>query len=307
MKTWRFPSSKCARRLASMMKLQGGQARIHAVVGILSALTLLASGCASGGGNTLAQDLAWERWYKCNHFGGLLLDRIDATGQIWVKYGDGFADLAPWRACLQRAAAEQAQRRPSSTAQQQRPLTIVAASPSPEAMPTWKRGDEWAYRWESPQGKGTFVWSVDREELLDGVTYYVVKAGDTLELYYRKSDFAFYMEKRNGQVETRHTPPTAVFAWPLVPGAKMEVRYTRERPLERLTQEMVLTCETGPVESVNLQAGTFDAVKVVCRNSRTNAPNFEWWFSPAIKHSVRERSHFTYGVRERELIGVKLR
>jgi hypothetical protein len=148
---------------------------------------------------------------------------------------------------------------------------------------------------------------MDREETIDGVAYYVLKSGNTRELYHRKSDFAFYMDKLNGQVETRNTPPLAYFAWPLVAGAKTEVRYTRERPLERQTQEMVLTCETGPLEPVTVQAGTFDAVKVACRNSRTNTPAFEVWFSPAIKHSVRERTHFSYGVRERELIGVKLR
>ena len=155
--------------------------------------------------------------------------------------------------------------------------------------------------------KGTFVWSVDREETLEGATYYVIKSGTTREVYYRKSDFAYYMDKLNGQVETRHTPPTAFFSWPLVPGAKTEVRYTRERPLERQTEQMVLTCETGPVESVTVQAGTFDAVKVACRNRRTNAPSFEWWLSPATKHLVRERTWFSYGIRERELIGLKLR
>jgi len=277
--------------------------RIACVVATL----LLLSGCASGGGNTLAQELAWESWYKCNNFSGLLLDRIDSAGEIWVKYGDGFADIAPWQACLRRAAVEQAQRRTSSTPEAQRRVSATAVSSSGSPLPTWKPGDEWAYRWESPQGSGTFVWSMDREETVDGVAYYVVKSGTTLEIYYRKSDFAFYMEKRNGQVETRHTPPTAIFAWPLVSGAKIEVRFTRERPLERQTQEMVLTCETGPVESVTVPAGTFDAMKVACRNSRTNTPNLEWWVSPAIKHSVRERAYFSYGVRERELIGLKLR
>jgi hypothetical protein len=35
--------------------------------------------------------------------------------------------------------------------------------------------------------------------------------------------------------------------------------------------------------------------------------SFEMWLSPAVKHMVRERSYFSYGVRERELIGLKLR
>jgi hypothetical protein len=271
----------------------------------LAAVALLASGCASTG-NTLAQDLAWERWHKCNHFSGLTLNRIDRDGKIWVNYGDGFSDMGPWRACLQQAAADQASRRPVTATQQQSPVAVAAVSPFPAEMPSWKPGDEWAYRWESPQGKGTFVWSVDREEVLDGVTYYVVKAG-ARELFYRKTDFAFYIDRLNGQVETRHTPPAAFFTWPLVSGAKIEVRYTHERPLDRQSEEMVLTCETGAVESVTVPAGTFDAVKITCRNSRTNALVREWWLSSATKHYVRERAHFSYGVRERELIAVKLR
>ena len=188
----------------------------------------LLTACAATG-NTLAQDLARERWHKCDHFRGLYLSRIDTNGQIFVRYGDGFADLAPWRACLQQAAAEQAQRRPIAGKQ---PDAIAVASPSPESVPTWKPGDEWAYRWESPQGKGTFVWSVEREETLDGIAVYVVKSGTTRELYYRKSDLAFYVQKLNGQVETKHTPPGPFIRWPLLPTGTWSFQYTRERSLK---------------------------------------------------------------------------
>lgn len=276
------------------------------MLAVFALLALLASGCASGG-NTLAQDLAWERWNKCND-GSMRLLRIESDGNVWAQATtDGGGPLPRWQACMREAAALQGKQTVSRP-----PEPVVTASPlatraTGTTIPQWKPGDEWAYRWESPQGSGTFVWSMDREETVDGVAYYVVKSGNTRELYYRKNDFAFYMDKVNGQVETRHSPPTAFFAWPLVPGAKMEVRYTRERPLERQTEAMVLTCETGPVEAVTVQAGTFDVVKVACRNSRTSTPNFEWWLSPAIKHHVRERTHFSYGVRERELIAVKLR
>lgn len=57
---------------------------------------------------------------------------------------------------------------------------------------------------------------------------------------------------------------------------------------------------------MTVQAGTFQAVKVACRDSRTNAPSLEVWLSPATKHIVRERTFFSYGVRERELTGLKL-
>jgi hypothetical protein len=50
------PNETC---LATMLKLRGARPTgVRAAVATLSALTVLASGCASGGGNTLAQDLA---------------------------------------------------------------------------------------------------------------------------------------------------------------------------------------------------------------------------------------------------------
>ncbi len=58
---------------------------------------------------------------------------------------------------------------------------------------------------------------------------------------------------------------------------------------------------------MTVSAGTFDAVKVACRNRRTNAMSFEIWLSPAVTQMVRERIYFSYGVRERELTGLTLR
>src|SRR5437867_10221916 len=47
---------------------------------------LLLGGCASAR-NTLAQDLAFERWEKCrDQAQGINLQRITADGQLWVIY-----------------------------------------------------------------------------------------------------------------------------------------------------------------------------------------------------------------------------
>jgi hypothetical protein len=71
--------------------------------------------------------------------------------------------------------------------------------------PVWKPGYEWAYRYESPAGNGTFVWSVDREEALDGVPHYVIKSG-AREIFYRKSDLALSRETVDGVVVLKNTP-----------------------------------------------------------------------------------------------------
>jgi hypothetical protein len=295
-------------------------------------LTVLAmTGCATALQNTPQQDYVWAMWENCKprlHLSsGMVVNRVEPDGRYWTNavIGPGMADIPVLRACMQGefkahpyrewlaqnpgAPLSQEKLRPSAqpsggTTNAPAPAT---AAPRTESVPAWTRGDEWSYRWSSPQGGGTYVWTVDREEVLDGTTFYVVKSGTARDIYYRKSDFAYYMDKVNGQVETRHTPPTSYFQWPLAAGAKVEVSYTRERPLDRQTEEISLTCESAPVESVTVAAGTFEAVKVTCRNRRTKAISFEMWLSPAVKHMVRERTYFSYGVRERELTGLKLR
>ena len=47
----------------------------------------------------------------------------------------------------------------------------------------------WQYAYTSPSDSGTYVWSVNRIEVLDGVQHYVVKTG-TREIFYRVSDIA---------------------------------------------------------------------------------------------------------------------
>ena len=282
----------------------------------LGALAVLFTGCASMQ-NTSQQDYILEVSRACE--GIATVTRVESSGRYHYHSLDQRANVEfqqcmqeqfrahpykAWLAANQKPTQTQAKGDESAGRKTASPSVSVAAASTPA---TWKPGDEWSYRWESPRGKGTFVWAVDREEVLDGTAFYVVKSGGTREIYYRKSDFAYYMDKVDGQVETRHTPPTAYFPWPPAPGAKVELRYTRERPLERQTEEMALACESGASEPVTVPAGTFDAVKVTCRNSRTNAVSVEMWLSPAVKHMVRERTHFSYGVRERELTSFTLK
>src|SRR2546430_13012190 len=85
----------------------------------------------------------------------------------------------------------------------------------PILSPTWTVGDEWTYRWESPQRQGTFVWSVVRLETVDWTEYYVVKSGETGEAYYRKADLAWSMDKDSGTIDPQPTPATVRDVWPL--------------------------------------------------------------------------------------------
>ena len=275
-------------------------------------LSLIVAGCATQ--NTLAQDLAWERWQKCNQFRGLQLREIRPDGQIWVLYGDGFADLGPWRECLRKAETEQAQR----IAVVKAPESITSSSPQmartqspaaigPPAAPVWKVGDEWAFREESPRWKGTFVWSVEREETLGGVEYYVVRSSGEREIYYRKGDLAWHMDKVAGAVEVRAVPADVRYVWPLAVGMRWEFTFTREAPRDRTTEERIRNCEVEREERTTVPAGTFSTLKIVCRDKRTGSIALEMWYGPEVRHWVKWHGYWPWGLQERELIAFRLK
>ena len=268
---------------------------------LLLAVTLFVAGCSSMG-NTLAQDLAWQRWEKCKHFPTIKLKEIKTDGQIWVwtQYGP---DLSAWKECERKAGEEQAR----GVAVSPPPSSAIAAvQPATSLPPVWRRGDEWAFRWESPTGKGTFVWSVDREEAIDGVPHYVIKGG-TREIFYRKVDFAYTRETVDGASVLIYTPPRLRYVWPLEVGKTWEQTVREERPGARQTEERVDAVTVEAEETITVLAGTFKTFKIVCRKKGTGAIRYEEWYSPELKHPVLFRENLASGLRVRELIAFKLR
>src|SRR5262249_1322529 len=161
-------------------------------------------------------------------------------------------------------------------------------SPSPNGsveVPVWKRGYEWAFRYESPTGSGTYVWSVDREEVIDAVPQYVIKTG-TREIFYRKSDFAITHETVDGAVVYRSTPPRLRHVWPMNVGQTWDQTMLEERPVSRQTNDRVDTVTVEAEEAVTVPAGTFKTLKVVCRNKKTGATRYEAWYSLELKQVV---------------------
>ena len=171
--------------------------------------------------------------------------------------------------------------------------------------PVWKAGYEWAYSWRSTQGSGTYVWSVIREDVVDGVPLYVVKAGRR-ELFFRRSDLALSMERADGVTQTRWVPPLISYAWPLALGGPWEQTYTREQPQDRASETRTLRCQVADrAERVTVPAGVFTAVQVGCRFLPAGTLSRESWYSPEVGHLVRERTYFTGGPSERELTSYK--
>ena len=268
---------------------------------LTAGLILLVGGCASMG-NTLAQDLAWERWNKCND-GSIRLLRIDRDGRVWTQAtSDSAAALPRWQTCMQEALTQQGKRVATAPA----PAVATAPAAGIVPVPEWKRGDEWAFRWESPRGSGTFVWSMDREEVMDGVPVYVVTTG-ARELFYRKSDLAIHLDRLSGEVETRYAPARPLFSWPLTPGKAWETSYVRHRPKDRQTSDHVEACRVTGDETTTVPAGTFQAVKIECRQQKDKTAWIDLWYAPAVKQNVRERGTRDGGIMERELIAYKVK
>jgi len=188
--------------------------------------------------------------------------------------------------------------------------TVAVSSGDPGAslsidLPVVRPGFEWEYRWEGPSSQGTFVWSVNRIEAVDGVEYYVVRASSGREIYWRKLDRAYFMDTIAQGIETRHVPPSPV-PWPLVVGKSWESRYTRERPIEKTSREEMRACRVDKQERVVVPAGTFDTLKIVCADPRSQEVMSEVWFAPEVRQWVKERSKYDEGIRERELLRYRL-
>lgn len=288
----------------------------------VSALVLtsaLLAGCSSVQ-NTPKQDYVWAMWDQCKTTDELRsstmgIGRVDPDGRYWSNVTVGPAEME-WpkvQACMNEQfkshpyldwlKGRQASAQTSSGVIP--PTSTSAVLSGPLMVPVWKVGDEWEYAYKSPSGSGTYVWSIDRLEMLDGVQQYVIKTG-TREIFYRVSDLASSLERVDGVVVVRHTPPRLTYSWPLTPGKTWEQDNRDERPVDRQTIDRHSVWAVGAEETVAVPAGTFRTLKIEWRNRRTSAVLYEMWYAPTVKQWIRIREVLTNGVRERELVSFKL-
>lgn len=178
-----------------------------------------------------------------------------------------------------------------------------AAAPAPAGgpweAPRWRVGDEWHFRWQSPRGSGTFVWTVEAEARVGDQDYWVVRSGSR-RIFYTKTALAWDREEVDGAVVVRARPAFG-YAWPLEVGKGWDATYEWEDLPGRRTEHRPRWCEVAREESVEVPAGTFPTRRVVCRD-RGGRVTSETWFAPAVGHWVKERSVQAYGDRIRELL-----
>jgi len=194
----------------------------------------------------------------------------------------------------------------------QPPVAVGSASPAaaapsgPIMAPVWKIGDEWQYAYKSPTGSGTYVWSMNRLEMIDGVQHYVIQTGSR-EILYRVSDLASTLERVDGVVVLRETPPRLLYEWPLTVGKSWEQSHRQERPVARTTTERTSLMTVDAEETVTVLAGTFRALKITWKNKNTGAVIYEMWYAPDVKQWIKIREILSNGQRERELASFKLK
>jgi hypothetical protein len=174
------------------------------------------------------------------------------------------------------------------------PPVALPATAGP-AAPTWRVGDQWAFRWESADGQGEYVWTVDRVERLAGVEHYVVRSGPR-EIYFRAADLATSLETLSGRVERRNLPPRLGFSWPLSTGAMWRQRYVEEGD-DRTAAERAIDWTVEDADTVRVDGGSFETLHIVARYYPTPDVVYEMWYAPAVKQWVRLKEYFPAGIR----------
>jgi hypothetical protein len=170
--------------------------------------------------------------------------------------------------------------------------------------PAWKPGFQWHYRWSDPRGSGTYIRAITDEENMDGTPHYVMQTGNR-RIYWSKSDLSWLMEQVNGEVEIQAAPSYRKFVWPMETGKTWVARYHWVHPGDGKAEERIRRHRIVGAESVQVPAGTYQAMHVVVTDSTGKKVN-EYWYAPEARWLVKERISLSYGVRERELIYASL-
>jgi len=283
---------------------------------ILGALAMLA-GCASVK-ETPQQAYVWEMGRICDSRSNTwYMDKVEADGSYTIRGATnsvGGPNL-PYFQCMNEQfkahpffdwakARNRDAQPPVAAVGSKAPDTLV--SPGPVTVPTWKVGDEWQFAYKSPSGSGTYVWTVDRLDMLDGVQHYVIRAR-IREIFIRVSDLASSLARDNGVVVTRETPSRLDYDWPLTVGKSWAQSYRFERPAAGQSADRNRVWTVDAEETVTIVSGTFRTVKISQRNKNTNRLIREVWYAPDAKQPVKARDFLSAGIREEELIAYRFK
>jgi hypothetical protein len=158
------------------------------------------------------------------------------------------------------------------------------SAPSPPAAatpPVWRPGDKWTYEWTSGSERGIKTAEVGEIRDVNGVSYYVVRLGETDHYYTRDLHWAAVISE--SKVVARMQPPQPWFMWPLEPKRRWTSEGVFEHP--KGTARFNDTFMVVGTETVDVPAGRFQAVKVV---RQTNTRDFDqYWYAPDVRWHVK--------------------
>lgn len=195
---------------------------------------------------------------------------------------------------------------PTDTNRHQQGVAKPVTKPSVKAQkPVWKVGYWWEYAWERPGSSGTWTYEMVREDTFEGVPCYVMKRGQR-ERFYTKNTLGEVARTREGELESKRTPPFQTFSWPLEDGKKWRNTYLREKRQEGSSRNFDHRLVVAKIEEVKVPAGTFDAFKIQRYDRYSGNLIAEYWYSPKVKWLVKRRLYQRAGLREWELISFKV-
>jgi hypothetical protein len=172
------------------------------------------------------------------------------------------------------------------------------------AKPDWKVGDEWTYAEKRFGKRATVVKRVIRKDSFDGVPAFVVKVNDE-EHFFSEKTLALVAIQKNGTpilVQSK----SRFIDWPLKRLKEWRIAYTRENFEAKIMSAVDYLMFVSGIESIQVPAGTFDAIKIEGYGYETGRLAVEYWYSPEVKWLVKSRSHRLQGLVEEELMEFKI-
>ena len=165
------------------------------------------------------------------------------------------------------------------------PLSPPSSAPAPAAVsvpaPEWRPRDRWVYDWTSGTQSGTKTVEVVEAKTINSVPYFIVRL-DEVEHYYTK-DLHWAAAVRQARVEARMVPPQPWFMWPLAAERRWDHHGTFED--RNGTSSFSDHFTAVGVETIDVPAGRFQAMKVVRQGERRDSD--EYWYASDVRWYVR--------------------
>jgi hypothetical protein len=158
----------------------------------------------------------------------------------------------------------------------------ATAALSEATVPEWRPGDRWVYEWTSGQERGTRTIEVRESTAVNGVQYYVVDIGNSVQQYYTR-DLHFAAGVEASKVLARMVPPQPWFVWPLKAAAQWNYQGVYEEPGGSKPQSD--SFGVVGVELVTVPGGEFRAFKIVRQTDRRDSD--QYWYAPEVRWYVR--------------------